>query len=61
VIPHCAAIHRSALRPSLSLDWSAVFGRRGPRPFTLEEAQKLYLRNGQLWTVSNDPPGPRSQ
>jgi hypothetical protein len=36
----------------------AVFGRRGARPFNLEEQQKLYLRNGQLWTVTNEPPGP---
>jgi hypothetical protein len=36
----------------------AVFGRRGARPFNLQESQKLYLRNGQVWTVTNDPPGP---
>lgn len=36
----------------------AVFGRRGARPFTLPEMQKLYLRDGQLFTVTNDPPGP---
>ena len=35
----------------------AVFGRRGARPFRLDEMQKLYLRNGQLYTVSNTPPG----
>src|SRR5262249_52733948 len=35
-----------------------VFGRRGARPFNLQESQKLYLRNGQVWTVTNDPPGP---
>jgi hypothetical protein len=34
----------------------AVFGRRGARPFNLEEAQRLYLRDGQVWTVSNEPP-----
>lgn len=28
-----------------------VFGRRGGRPFTLQEMQRLYLRNGKLWTV----------
>ncbi len=33
-----------------------VFGRRGARPFNLQEQQKLYLRNGQVWTVTNDPP-----
>jgi hypothetical protein len=35
----------------------AVFGRRGARPFTLQEAQKLFLRGGKtLWTVTDDPP-----
>jgi hypothetical protein len=36
----------------------AVFGRRGARPFNLTEAQKMYLRNERVWTVTNDPPGP---
>jgi hypothetical protein len=36
----------------------AVFGRRGARPFNLQEAQKLYLRNGQVWTVTNEPTRP---
>ena len=35
----------------------SVFGRRGARPFRLEEMQKLYLRDGKLYTVTNDPPG----
>jgi hypothetical protein len=35
-----------------------VFGRRGARPFNLQEQQRLYVRNGQVWTVTNDPPGP---
>jgi hypothetical protein len=31
----------------------AVFGRRGARPFTLEEMQRMYLtKSGQLFTVS---------
>ena len=30
----------------------AVFGRRGARPFNLEEMKRLYLRNGKLYTVS---------
>jgi hypothetical protein len=34
-----------------------VFGRRGARPFHLDEMQKLYLRNGELYTVTNTPPG----
>jgi len=29
----------------------SVFGRVGARPLTLAEQQKLYLRNGQPWTV----------
>ena len=35
----------------------AVFGRRGARPFTLEEMQRLYLRDGKVWTVSDAVPG----
>lgn len=31
----------------------AVFGRRGARPFNLEEAERLYLRDGRLYTVTN--------
>jgi hypothetical protein len=34
----------------------AVFGRRGARPLNLEEAQRLYLRAGQLYTVTDAPP-----
>jgi len=34
----------------------AVFGRRGARPFTREEAARLYLRDGKPYTVPNDPP-----
>jgi hypothetical protein len=33
----------------------AVFGRVGARPFNLAEQQKMYLRKGKLWTVSDDP------
>ena len=33
-----------------------VFGRRGARPFNHEEAQRLYMRDGQVYTVTNDPP-----
>jgi hypothetical protein len=36
----------------------AVFGRRGARPFNKEEMQRMYLRNGELYTVTDDPPGP---
>lgn len=36
----------------------AVFNRRGSRPFNHEEAERLYLKDGKLFTVTNDPPGP---
>ena len=35
----------------------AVFGRRGARPFHLDEMQRLYLRDGRLYTVTDRPPG----
>jgi hypothetical protein len=38
----------------------SVFNRRGARPFNLEEMQRMYLRDGQLYTVTDDiPPKPR--
>ena len=37
-----------------------VFNRRGARPFNLEEMRRMYLRDGKLWTVTDDvPPRPR--
>lgn len=37
----------------------AVFGRRGARPFTLDEMRRLYLRDdGTVRTVTDTPPGP---
>ncbi len=36
----------------------AVLGRRGARPFNLQEMQRMYLRDGQLYTVTDSPPGP---
>jgi hypothetical protein len=33
----------------------AVFGRIGAGPLTLEEQQRMYLRNGAVWRVSEDP------
>lgn len=36
----------------------SVFGRRGSRPFNYDEMRRLYLRNGKLFSVSDDPPGP---
>jgi len=35
----------------------AVFGRRGARPFNRAEAERLYLRGGKLYTVTDTPPG----
>ncbi len=32
----------------------SVFGRLGSRPFTLEEQQHMYMRNGKIWTVTDD-------
>jgi hypothetical protein len=36
----------------------AVLGRRGARPFNQQEMQRMYLRDGQLYTVTDSPPGP---
>jgi len=36
----------------------AVFGRRGARPLNRTEAQALYLRNGQLYTITDAPTEP---
>jgi hypothetical protein len=36
----------------------AVFNRRGSRPFQKQEMEKMYLRNGKLYTVTDAPPGP---
>jgi hypothetical protein len=38
----------------------AVFGRRGARPFTKSEMERLYLRSGKVFTVTNDPPRTQS-
>jgi len=34
----------------------AVFGRKGARPLTLTEMQRLYLDDGKPWFVTNQPP-----
>jgi hypothetical protein len=34
----------------------AVFGRRGARPFNKADMERLYLRDGKLFTVTNEPP-----
>jgi len=36
----------------------AVFGRRGARPFTRVEMERIYLRDGAPYTVTDAPPGP---
>ncbi len=33
----------------------AVFGRRGARPLNRDESQHLYLRDGKLYTVTDEP------
>ena len=35
-----------------------VFNRRGSRPFTKKEMEKMYLRGGKVYTVTDEPPGP---
>lgn len=35
----------------------AVFGRRGARPFNLQEMQRMFLRDGQVFTVTDGPAG----
>jgi hypothetical protein len=35
----------------------AVFGRRGARPFTKAEMEKLFMRGGEVYTVTNTPSG----
>ncbi len=32
----------------------SVFGRLGSRPFTLEEMQRMYMKDGKVWTVADD-------
>jgi hypothetical protein len=34
----------------------SVFNRRGARPFNLEEMRRMYLRDGKVWTVTDDVP-----
>ena len=33
----------------------SVFGRIGARPLSLKEQQKMYLHDGKVWTVDDDP------
>jgi hypothetical protein len=41
----------------------AVFNRRGSRPFTGDEAKRMYVHpaNGRFYSVTNEPPGPASR
>lgn len=32
----------------------SVFGRLGSRPFTLDEMRRMYLKEGKLWTVTDE-------
>jgi len=32
----------------------SIFGRLGSRPFTLEEMQRMYMKEGKVWMVSDD-------
>ena len=36
----------------------AIFGRRGARPFNFAEQRRMYLRDGQLYTVTDEPGQP---
>ena len=40
---------------------TAVFGRIGARPFTLEEQQRFYLSNGEVYRVSDELPSQARQ
>jgi hypothetical protein len=35
-----------------------VFGRVGARPFNAEEQRKMYMKDGHVWKVSDDPKDP---
>jgi hypothetical protein len=35
----------------------AVFGRRGARPFNRQEMERMFLRDGQVYKVTDTPPG----
>lgn len=34
---------------------TSVFGRLGARPMNLDEQRKMYYRDGQVWTVTDEP------
>jgi hypothetical protein len=58
---HALAVGR-ALDRDRAVDESgnqiAVFGRVGARPLSLPEQRQMYLRNGQIWRVTDDPRDP---
>ena len=33
----------------------AVFGRIGARPLSLDGMKRLYMRDGEVWTVTDEP------
>jgi hypothetical protein len=37
----------------------AVFGRRGARPFNRQEMERMYLRDGRVFRVTDEPPDAR--
>ena len=39
----------------------AVFGRRGARPFNRQEMERMYLRDGKAFAVTDSPPSPIGQ
>jgi hypothetical protein len=39
----------------------AVFGRRGARPFNRQEMERMFLREGKVFTVTDNPPTPPSE
>jgi hypothetical protein len=70
-VPHLIATRRmsgAALAISKGIDRDravdedgnqlAVFGRRGGRPFNGDEMRRMYLRAGDLYTVTDTPPAP---
>ena len=62
-LPHVQGRPRLAISKGVDRDRAvdesgnqlAVFGRVGARPLNLEEQQRMYLHDGRLWRVSDDP------
>jgi hypothetical protein len=63
-IPMCGEAHSigRAVDRDRAVDESgnqlAVFCRVGARPLSLDEQKKMYLRNGKVWKVSDNPKDP---